>query len=444
MKNLKKLTALLMALCLLVLTGCGRTPKANSNSATEDGAVTAEQMEEKFGIPVVKVLTDLPNDDNGSSADHLRKTLEYMPGFETSFMIYEEQIPQSGADRENAITRIKTEIMAGKGPDLFLCGQDTYAFGSVAYGDLHAPFFNFPEKAMKNHLFLPLDDYIENAKYMEWDKFLPVVMEAGRNDEGQQLILMGYFFEAVYVDKKKYGLEDLARPTSWQEMAQSGNPALRYASYCHSPNFVGRVMEPGADEPVFTEEELLGYMQDYFELIHGDFGDVYEDETTYSGTLARADLSALTDPFDLGENSPDYCIIPARNVNGGVTANISAFAAINRNARYPDLAFNIIDFIMSTDNQKKSALFQSRLLLGMPVHMDIGSEEYPMNGNLYMSEANFKEYCTARDEITEARFPGPVDKAVWDISITIQDSPETAKKKVHEQYMFIKMLLAES
>ena len=46
----------------------------------------------------------------------------------------------------------------------------------------------------------------------------------------------------------------------------------------------------------------------------------------------------------------------------------------------------------------------------MPVHMDIGGEEYSMNVRLYMSEANFNEYCTARDEITEARFLGPVDR----------------------------------
>ena len=51
---------------------------------------------------------------------------------------------------------------------------------------------------MKNHLSLPLDNYIENAKYMGWDKFLPVVMDAGRNDEGQQIIPLCCFFEAVY------------------------------------------------------------------------------------------------------------------------------------------------------------------------------------------------------------------------------------------------------
>lgn len=442
----RKKFVLLMLVFLLTLAGCGRAPQAGSSSSAAAETVTVEQMEETFGMPVVKVMTDLTNDDMGWKADHLHKTLMSMPGFEKDFMIYEEQIPQDGADRDNAITRVKTEIMAGKGPDLFLCTQDAYAFCGYSYGGLHTPFFTFPEKAMKNHLFLPLDDYIANAEYMEWDKFLPVVMEAGRNEEGQQIIPMSYFFEAAYVDKEKYGLEDLARPSSWQEMAQSGNPALMYASGCPTQTFVGRVMEPGADEPQFTEEELLGYMQEQNErisLVRGKIDEVVEDDTAYSGGLVRACFFDYNHPWNLGVGSPDYRIIPARNVNGGVTADISAFAAINRNARYPDLAFNIIDFLMSVDNQRSSALFRSRLTLGMPVHMDLGGKEYPLaagESTYYMSEANFTEYCTARDEITEARFPGPVDEAVRDINI----DPGSLKSSVHEQYMFIKMLLAES
>lgn len=441
----RKKLVLLMLVFLLTLSGCGHTQKTAPSSSAAAEEVTVEQMEETFDIPVVTVLMDLPNDDLGFRSDHLSKALEYLPGYGKTFTTYEEQIPPSGVERDNAITRIKTEIMAGKGPDLFLCTQDVYAISGWGYIDVDKdPFFTFPEKAMKNHLFLPLDDYIANAEYMEWDKFLPVLMETGRNEEGRQMIPLGYFFEALYVDKDKYGLEDLARPASWQEMVQSDNPAVQYAARCKSPNFVGRVMEPGADEPKITEEELLGYIQDYSDLlsVQGDYTELNKDETACIGELIRINLDEIQDYWDLSGDSTDYCIIPARNVNGGVTANISAFAAINRNARYPDLAFKIIDFMMSTENQQKSRFYSARVL-GLPVHMDIGSEEYPMTAGgrpWYMSEDNFKEFCAARDEITEAKYLGPVDKAVQDINI----DPGSLKSSVHEQYMLIKMLLAES
>lgn len=285
---------------------------------------------------------------------------------------------------------------------------------------------------------------------MEWDKFLPIVVEAGHNEEGQQIIPMSFSFEALYVDKEKYGLEDWNRSMSWREMRESDNVALQFATSTCTTNFVGRVMEPGADEPMFTEEELLGYIRDYGGRLPNKpeyYDELHEDDTAYSGAMMRASLpnqnisSEMPDMFVMGDGSPDYRIIPARNVKGGVTANINEFAAVNRNARYPYLAFKMIDLLMSTANQQNSSLFNSRVILGMPVHMDIGSKELPIEIYWYMSEANFKEYCAARDEITEVRFIGPVDKAINDI-ITVP--AENVEKSVHEQYMLIKMLLAES
>lgn len=447
MKKMKQFAAIMLIFCLLIMPGCRRGGKTSSTAKTE--TVTAEQVEEKFGMPVVRVMIDLPNDESGFDSGQLRKTLEYMPGFGTEFTVLEEAIPAWGTDRENAMTSLKTEIMAGKGPDLFLCEQDTYAIGGASFGKMDSdPFFAFQEKAMKNRLFLPLDDYIKSAKYMEWDRFLPVIMEAGRSEEGQQIIPMSFAFDALYVDREKYGLEDWDRSMSWQEMRESGSPVLQYATSARIPNVIGRVMEPGADEPMFTEEELLGYIREYCGRLPGERGsydELNEDEAVYDGMMMRiyvpdTHISGRPEAFVMGDGSPDYRIIPARNVKGGVTANINEFAAINRNARYPDLAFNIIDFLMSTRNQQNSELFNSRVTLGMPVHMDIGSEEFPIEIYWYMSDANFKEYCAARDEITEVRFPSPVDEAVW----AIDTSDGNVERSVHEQYMLIKMLLAES
>lgn len=436
---------ILLLLCLLAMPGCRRTA-ADSSSAPENETIT--EMEEKFGMPVVRVLVDVPNDMRGIRSNQLRRALETLPGFETDFMIYEESLEPSGVDRENAMTRLKTEIMAGKGPDLFLCGQDMIGLCGrldvqIDETNPQQPFFTFPEKAMKNRVFLPLDSYIENAEYMEWDKFLPVIMEAGRNNEGQQLVPMGYVFDAQYADKEKYcGAE---HPKTWEEMAQSGAPAVRYAVDCGQANFVGRVMEPATDEPLFTEEEFQKYMYDYFYTLSGLRSEAFvwrqEDEAIYKGPLVRTNAdSSLYEPWKLGKDSPDYCVIPARNVRGGVTANIVAFAAINRNARYPDQAFRIIDRLMSTDIQQDSSFYRDRVW-GTPVHMDIGSEEYPIDKNWYMGENNFNAFREARDEITEVRFPGPVDSAVND---TWAPTQEGLEKMAHEKYVLIKMLLAES
>ena len=195
----------------------------------------------------------------------------------------------------------------------------------------------------------------------------------------------------------------------------------------------------------------MGYIRDYDMRIPEDpkdYQDLQEDEKVYKGAIMRGSLpepgliSPVPDRFVLGNGSPAYRIIPAKNARGGVTAVINEFAAINRNARHPDLAFKIIDYLMDAKNQQGSDFFYSRVSLGMPVHMGLGSEEYPLRDkNWYMSAENFEEFCAARAEITEAKFIGPADQALWDIESYDEKGLE---KSVHQQYTLIEMLLAES
>lgn len=452
--SLIKYAALLIALCLTcALPGCSSEGREASRTGPDTQQVTPQQMEEKLDMPVVHVVMDLPNVDEGIKAGQLEDTLAALPGYGREFTVLVQTLAKGGAEREAVITSIKTEMMAGKGPDLFLCEQDTYGLCGMAYYGANTgtdPFFPFPERAMENRLFLPLDEYIEKAEYMEWDKLLPVVMEAGRNEEGQQIIPLSFSFEAMYVDMERYGLEDFDRSMTLTEMRQSDNPAIQYAASQRTPDLMGRVTEPGADEPMFTEEELLGYVREYYRLPGEpkDYRELQEDETVYQeamtrGLLPEPDLiSPARDLFVLGEGSPRYRIIPQRNVRGGVTASINEIAAINRNARHPELAFKIIDYLMSMRVQQDSSFFHARVPLGMPVHMDLGSGEHPLKDRRWhMSEENFQEYCAARDEITEAKFPGPADKALWDIDTL---DPGNLEKSVHEQYTLMEMLLAES
>ncbi len=440
---MKKILALILAaLCLLALTCCkGRTGESSLSDGSRE--LTAEDMEEKLEKKVVRVLMDLPNE--GVKSDQLTEAVASLPGYNTDFTMYLESVPREDPERSNFLTRIKTELMAGKGPDLFICDQNAYGVSGVSYDGGGVPFFNFPEKAMKNRMFLPLDEYIEKAEYMEWDKFLPVVMEAGRNEEGQQIIPMAFFFPVTIVEKEKYGLSGVEYPKTRMEMAESDNPAIRAASEERMPDYIGRVMEPGADEPMFTEEELLEFAKADWEMRKpvqpSDREALSGDEAAWQGQLFRKKTAWAEDPLHLNQEDVEYSIIPVRNRNDGVTANIAAFAAVNRNARYPDIAFKIIDYIMRTGSQQKNTLFSERVFCGMPVHMDVGSEEFPMEDGWYMSEANFKEYEAARSEITEARFLGPVDEAVWMIE---NYDPDVTKKSVHEQYVLIQMLLAES
>lgn len=85
-----------------------------------------------------------------------------------------DYIPKEGADRESMIKHLKTELMSGSGPDLFIVD----AFDGNFYNE--KPMFPIPEQMIERRVFLPLDEYIEKAQFAQWDRLTPKVMEAGR------------------------------------------------------------------------------------------------------------------------------------------------------------------------------------------------------------------------------------------------------------------------
>ena len=101
-----------------------------------------------------------------NSLDPIELEIEYIP----------EHTPEGNPERDTMIARLRTEIMSGKGPDIFLLGCNDR--------DME-PLFKVPEKNMVNGAFLPLNDYIENAQFMEFDKLVPGVMSAGQYDDEQ-------------------------------------------------------------------------------------------------------------------------------------------------------------------------------------------------------------------------------------------------------------------
>lgn len=129
-----------------------------------------------------------------------------------------DSIPYEGSAREIAMDRIRTEIMAGGGPDVFIV--TTQGSNSL---------FPIPEKAMQEGVFLPLDTYIQDMAQSEWDKLTPAVLEAGRTDEGQVLVPMMYTLP-ITIYKKEDVPEAPPAGTTWQEMLSDETNILRNAA----------------------------------------------------------------------------------------------------------------------------------------------------------------------------------------------------------------------
>ena len=115
-----------------------------------------------------------------------------------------EVLPIEGSERKTALQRLRTEIMAGSGPDVFIMNG---ASGSLEFGYDDA-LFNFPEKNMEMGLFLPLDEYMENnTQFTDWSNQTGTIMAAGRNDEGQVIVPMTYTFPVLVYPKNEVSMD---------------------------------------------------------------------------------------------------------------------------------------------------------------------------------------------------------------------------------------------
>ncbi len=427
---MKRKIALLMALlCLTIVFLPGCKEDKGQSSSRRDTQKTADKMEETTGLKTVSILVDLAD----GMAEEITKTLNKVPGFGEDFIYQIEVLPPlfQKQDRDNIMTRVRTEIMAGKGPDLFLCSHRLYGYDA---GSDDMPFFKFPIQAMSNRIFLPLDDYIEEAGNIDWDSMQPVVMEAGRNQEGQQIVPLSYTFETAIFDGSY--TPEAKFPMTWQQMTEDPDPNIRAASYGHMYNIIGELADYSKDAPAFTEEELLGWVTkqyDIWQTVPKEYRDVK------CIMMDQGYLSDLDENFSLG-GKEEYTMIPLCNISGGVTANITTFAAINRNARYPDEAFKVIEYLLDPEVQQTSTLFQF-CTQGLPVYTGTGNSDTPSGSRWQMNEANYKAVTEIQEMINIANFPGPVDAGVWGV---MGYDEEERKKSAHEQYVLIEMLLAES
>ncbi len=175
--------SLLLAVLTLALfmPGCGTIIQRESEPVPK--ADTSSQ--ENGDIPVLRILIDLTIGEDTSSkcADVELFLTSHVEGCGTDFTVEVEALPTiSEPDKRNPLlTGLHMELMTG-GPDLFI--MRNFANDMGLYTDLKN-FFPYPTSAMRQRLFLPLDEYIERDDNADWGRLQPTLLEAGKLDGSQ-------------------------------------------------------------------------------------------------------------------------------------------------------------------------------------------------------------------------------------------------------------------
>ncbi|WP_369298089.1 hypothetical protein [uncultured Neglectibacter sp.] len=472
------------------------------------------------------ILVDLPvklnvlglfatyDDVKGEDSAHLKNYLKKYMGV-TEDVEY-EFLPEDKAEREVRIQALRTEIMAGGGPDIFLVVSDPPggARGSSIWNvQFPAPYeremlFANPETAMESKLFLPLDDYLKDNDAVDTSLIFPAVLEAGKTEEGQMILPITFTFP-VATCLESFVPKQL--PENWESGISNENPAVRNAYtagawHRFSDSFESMVKEGSL---AFSKSELLQRVKSALASTDMELIDtlsntnVFVSPDTNTGELNpginfahefnNAPIPFPADSFGgflsirslhyrdtvewdrnhydhrWAKNNGRQSLFALQNEKGGVTADITAYAAVNRNSKHTESAFQALDMMLSTPtltgwgmNESEKGdpysyqLFTLCSCFGVPARGDLlGTGDLPFFQARISKNAPgvfgenvevFSEYTALRNEVTHARFYGTLDQELQTMyeACLEAESDEEIEKIVSKAYDTMLMILAES
>lgn len=413
-KRICKLTSLLLALCILLsLVSCG------SKNTYENSMIFGDPDAEdalRICIDIDFRELDESNKRRDQAIKEFVSLLQNHCGLENVVIqiIPDLTVP---SERNIMLSRLRTEIMSGYGPDVFIM----QCIGNSTIIESTESLFPYPQQAMENALFLPLDTYMENnTQYTEWDAQEQAILDAGRNEEGQQIIPLAYTFPLMVCSKLNVDIELPDKPLTLDDALS--DPVLQeyYKDFVDCANF-------------HTMEGLNGTLQDtmgfnnYLSYIIGDIADFEKEELLFTeDELVQRTIEILemmialeeegnTEPsvFSEGFFSRTICrgtpvtMLPLYSIDGGIAAEITHFAAINRNTKLPEEAYKVIDLLLREETQMKSNLFVSGVCEfddTAPLHGGTFSRETAFRGSYYLDEASFEKLTAIKEQITAVNF----------------------------------------
>lgn len=350
---MKKL-ALLLAVCLITwsLAGCQTQPAPSSGETSASAGSVSSGAQPESSLPESDPVVVCVNYDFEQDMEEL---LDYLSaiGVETEYELL--VLPSRTEDREAELTRLRTEIMAGGGPDAFVLGA-VLPGTMMDEGKSQEPLFPNVEKSMYSHLFLDLEDMAQNSDIVDLESCNQVVMDVGVTSQGRFLLPLTYTFSALLFDRSALNDPDYTFSTL-EELLQSGEEALKGVMAWNTlglfPNCLGPLADYEGQNLLVTQESLQAAVEqaDTFVALQDEAYDTRE--LAYAGLGIPVSWNTLS---GLQQTETAYVVFPVPDQEGGVIAAVTTYAAINRNTEHPQEAFALIEQLFREELATQSSL----------------------------------------------------------------------------------------
>lgn len=397
------------------------------------------QKREKDGVLKVCV-----NEEQETSAQALIEGwMKKNPEQEAELVV----IPKDDSLAEAKITEILTEIMSGGGPDVFLINCESVGTHQKAEPRI----FENPEKTMNTDIFLPLDEYMEKAEYMDLSEWNQVILESGRTEKGQVVLPIRYQYYVCQFQKND-GEITKEFPRSWEELEVRKEEFMELGLNLSIafPYIFGEVVDYHQNEMILSEEELMKRAEEAFQYTKMTWE---SEQNEAQGELYRSIVSETILEGLRNDKTSVWRAFP--NVNGGVTAFVSMYAAINSNTENAQRAFSLLDFLFSEEVMSGRGFLEDEKLIGTGATFS-STFGITVNDKVFAEKnqgaAWLEDILEINRKITDVRYNSGLEWELFNLLNQLYDpgkkdgemkNLEDREREVQKTYARMNMILAE-
>ena len=296
---------------------------------------TEEKSEEE---KILRVVTD------GRLYTDVEFAARFLEGVDGEIEVRIQRLPDDKEKREIEIQKLRTKIMAGNGPDVYL-------LESVREDAAEAvmPLLENPYQTMQSGALASLDEFMEKDSYWDDSTYHEAILKAGQYDGRQYIIPMSVLY---YVLPRPDDMEKMKGDTlqEWMQQAVSSDDFRLKQAFYGLTLQTARWIQPAADyekaEVKFDKERWKELAQDCIQ-----FDIDVQDEVISSDIDSRFVFKDSMEVLYYNEQSPlGLQVVP--DIEGRKMASIMSYGAVGMSSDLKQEAYDFLMLFLNDRTQK--------------------------------------------------------------------------------------------
>jgi len=377
----------LLVMCMMV-SGC-----------KEDGPVTLRIVTEGIGQTEDGWATPRGIDQISQLVLNFRKAHENVD-------VVLEQIPFSGEARLAKLEQLRTELMAGKGPDVLILPGGSVLTDEM--GTIKEGLIPDVEMAMRNGMFADITEFYDADTELDKEGLNTKVLDAGVVDGARYVLPLRYDFPVACVNMDAFSQTGLSTDifdgtvmtfmeAAIQTDSTFADSMLMDPNMLFLENLLPKAVDYDAQQVLLTKEQLINFVQTYWTYFQKCSRSDGYPQHTWLGTFGKPELDTGMEPpwynswINMGywmcvepldrtihavarakSVEAELQMFPIRAADGKLTADVTVYAAISAGCKNPEIAYDFLRQLLlegfqweqNTDVRSSGAYFAAQ---GWPV-----------------------------------------------------------------------------